>query len=204
MHRFHTRLTRLSLACQVMAVFSLGWMAGFFATYSGNVSPALAGLDGATYALVQSTLNRHVRHAAFFASFFLPPVWCLLALLTGWLLAAALLYALGIVLFTRQVNLPLNAYTESWLPHQLPADWALVRARWNLANHARTAVSALAFLLAIVSLACRRPGQASIRGDATGLDDAAEESGLGLRRGRRKGKVHFPAIRAWMACAARR
>ncbi|WP_348756998.1 DUF1772 domain-containing protein [uncultured Aquincola sp.] len=167
MHTSDPRLVRLSLACQVMAVFSLGWMAGFFATYSGNVSPALAGLDGATYAVVQSTLNRHVRHAAFFASFFLPPLWCALALLAGWrgrgawggcLLAAALLYALGIVLFTRQVNLPLNAYTESWSPQQLPADWALVRARWNLANHARTAVSALAFLLAIVSLACRRAG----------------------------------------------
>lgn len=157
---------RWSLAFQVMAVFNLGWMAGFFATYSGNVSLALQGLDGPTYALVQSALNRHVRHAAFFASFFLPPLWCLLALLPAWrgrgawggcLLVAGLLYAAGIVLFTRQVNLPLNAYTESWSLQQLPADWALARARWNLANHARTAVSALAFLLAIASLACRRP-----------------------------------------------
>lgn len=156
----------LSHGCHVAAVFWLGLMAGFFATYSGNVSPALQGLEGPLYAVVQSALNRHVRHAAFFVFFFLPPLWCGLALLPAWrgrgawgwgLLAAGLLYAAGVVIFTRQVNLPLNAYTESWPPAALPADWALTRERWNAANHLRTVVSGAAFLLAVLSLALRRP-----------------------------------------------
>lgn len=158
----------LSLSCHVAAVFWLGAMAGFFATYSGNVAPALHGLEGAVYAMVQSALNRHVRHAAFFAFFFLPPLWCALALLPAWrgrgawgwcLLTAGLLCAAGVVLFTRQINLPLNAYTESWQPAALPADWALTRDRWNSANHLRTVVSGAAFLLATVSLALRGPAR---------------------------------------------
>lgn len=163
----HTPLRTASFVCHVAAVFWCGIMAGFFATYSANVAPALLGLDGAMYAQVQSPLNRHVRHALFFAFFFLPPLWCALALLAGgwrgrgaWgacLLAAGLLYAAGVVLFTRQVNLPLNAYTESWQPGALPADWGLTRDRWNAANHLRSVVSSAAFLLAIVSLVLRRP-----------------------------------------------
>ena len=45
-------------------------------------------------------------------------------------------YALGIVLFTRQVNLPLNHLTESWTPATLPADWAGVRDAWNRVERA--------------------------------------------------------------------
>lgn len=124
-----------------LAVFAFGLMAGFFWAYGFNVSLATAQMDGASYAVVQSSLNRHVRHAMFFGFFFGPPVLCALALAAGrdewrrgWfgLLAfAGVLYALGIVLFTAQVNLPLNAYTESWDPRALPPDWAETRARWN-------------------------------------------------------------------------
>lgn len=109
----------------------LGAIAGFYATYSGNVAPALHGLEGPVYAVVQSALNRHVRHAA---------LWCALALLPAWrgrgtwgwgLLAAGVLYAAGVV----------------------------TRDRWNAANHLRTVVSGAAFLLATASLALRGPAR---------------------------------------------
>lgn len=148
-----------------LAVFAFGLMAGFFWAYGFNVSLATAQMDGASYAVVQSSLNRHVRHAMFFGFFFGPPVLSALALAAGrdewrrgWfgLLAfAGVLYALGIVLFTAQVNLPLNAYTESWDPRALPPDWAETRARWNAANLWRCAASALAFALSIAALALR-------------------------------------------------
>ena len=41
---------------------------------------------------------------------------------------AGLLYLLGIVVFTAQVSLPLNHYTESWDP-RCQTDWAATRER---------------------------------------------------------------------------
>ncbi|MGJ7583479.1 anthrone oxygenase family protein, partial [Variovorax sp. RHLX14] len=156
---------RLSLMCHALAIFWLGVMAGFFWTYSANVNFATLQMDGATYALVQSSLNRNVRHAMFFGFFFGPPLLCTLAVGAAWaarregwwwcLLLAGVLYGLGIVVFTAQVNLPLNAYTESWNPQALPSDWAQTRLRWNAANLWRTVASALAFGLALAALCAR-------------------------------------------------
>ncbi len=155
---------RLSWAGQVLAVLVLGLMAGFFATYSGNVNLATRELDGPTYALVQSAFNRNVRHAGFFGLFFGPPLCCALALLGGWrqrrgwwwlMAAIGISYALGIVLFTQQVNLPLNFRTESWTPTTLPADWALTRDAWNRANAWRALCTTALFVLALAALLWR-------------------------------------------------
>lgn len=156
---------RLSRASHALALMLLGLMAGFFWTYTINVSPALAQMDGAVYAQVQSSLNRHVRHALFFVAFFGPPGVCALALGLAasqrhrawwWALAGvALVYALGIIVFTREVNLPLNYRTEAWNPQALPTDWAQVRSDWNLANTWRTVCSLLCFALALWSWTVR-------------------------------------------------
>lgn len=157
-------LYHASWAGLVLAVFSLGIMAGFFGTYSGNVNLATAELDGPTYALAQSAFNRNVRHALFFVFFFGPPLCCALALFGGWrerpgwwwlVVLVGLGYALGIVLFTRQVNLPLNYLTESWTPATLPADWTATRDAWNRANAWRTGWSALLFALGLAALTWR-------------------------------------------------
>ncbi len=74
-----SKLSMLSLVAHVIAVFSLGIMAGFFGTYAANVSPAMLNFDGPTYAMVQSAFNRHVRHMLFFVFFFGPMLWCALA-----------------------------------------------------------------------------------------------------------------------------
>ena len=158
MQRFLRQFSSVGL---VLAVFSLGIMAGFFGTYSGNVNLATLELDGPTYALVQSAFNRHVRHALFFACFFGPPLLCLVALAGAWrerpgwwwlVASIGLGYALGIVVFTREVNLPLNRLTESWTPATLPADWAATRDAWNLANAWRAGWSALLFATSLVAL----------------------------------------------------
>jgi uncharacterized membrane protein len=149
------------------AVFGLGIMAGFFGTYSANINLATQGLDGPTYALVQSAFNRNVRNALFYA-FFFGPLPCVAIALAGawrerpgwWWLAGTigLGYALGIVLFTREVNLPLNHLTESWTPATLPADWAATRDAWNHANAWRTAWSGLLFALGLAALVWRAAG----------------------------------------------
>lgn len=158
-------LNRLSLSAQSLTVLLLGLMAGFFATYSANVNLATLELDGPTYALVQSAFNRNVRHAGFFACFFGPVPLGLIALASGWshrraawwrLLALTVVaYALGIVLFTRQVNLPLNYLTESWTPATLPPDWASVREAWNRANLWRSGLSLTLFAAGLAALVLR-------------------------------------------------
>src|SRR5687767_12648246 len=99
----------------------LGLMAGFFWTYTFNVNPALLQVDGPTYATVQSLLNRNVRHVPFFVLFFGGGVVPIVAVLFNykhrkelafWLLVAAgLIYIVGVIVLTREVNLPINAYT---------------------------------------------------------------------------------------------
>lgn len=151
-----------SLIFHLTCIFLLGIMTGFFGAYSGNVNLAMLQMDGSTYALVQSALNRNVRHALFFVCFFGPAVVGLLTLtssatqwrLRWWRLLAGivLVYGLGIIFFTREVNLPLNALTESWTPATLPVNWAETRDTWNRANLWRSILSALLFFSAIVSL----------------------------------------------------
>lgn len=173
----HSPTRGFSLAFHALAIVLFGMMAGFFWTYSANVNLAMLTLDGATYATVQSAFNRHVRHALFFTFFFGPPPVAALALAIGWrqwrrgwfalLASAGLLYLLGIVFFTAQVNLPLNHYTESWDLSALPPDWAQTRAHWNAANLWRTCASAAAFALALGALAWRAALPAE-RGATTG------------------------------------
>ncbi|WP_281543819.1 DUF1772 domain-containing protein [Grimontia sp. SpTr1] len=144
----------------VSSTILLGLMAGFFATYSFNVNMAMLEVDGETYASVQPLFNQNVRHTAFFVCFFgaglLPLVtgvyWfkekqTMISL--GWLLIA-LTYILGIIVFTRFVNLPLNYYTESWDPSLLPTDWEVVREEWNRANFFRSIVSIVVFIGALL------------------------------------------------------
>ncbi|MFZ1891916.1 MAG: DUF1772 domain-containing protein [Formosimonas sp.] len=156
---------KLSKTLHGLAVIGFGVMAGFFWTYSANVNLAMLEMDGATYATVQSAFNRNVRHALFFAFFFGPPVVVLAALSSArqqwkrfWfvLLAfAGVLYALGVIVFTAKVNLPLNYYTESWNPAQLPEDWVQIRDQWNAANIWRCVMSGLAFGISVLTLGLR-------------------------------------------------
>ena len=148
-----------------IAVFLLGVMAGFFWTYSFNVNYATINLDVETYVRMQSLLNVNVRHGMFFTFFFGAALLTFAAALisrldqniprTRLLLIAGTLYLGGVVIFTHQVNLPLNHETESWVIGQVPAHWQEVRADWNRANLLRTGVACFAFALGLWSLMCK-------------------------------------------------
>lgn len=164
------------LLIRIMPIIStllLGVMAGFFATYSFNVNYATFVLNGEMYATVQSLFNVNVRHAGFFVCFFGAGVFALITAVVflqqrcsiGWFwLAVGLVYMLGIVMFTKWVNLPLNYYTESWDVHDLPTDWEAVRAQWNQANLLRTWISGALFVMATILLS-RSPGATVLRKD---------------------------------------
>jgi uncharacterized membrane protein len=159
------RITYLENATLALTTLVTGIMAGFFYTYTFNVNLAMLQVDGATYATVQSLLNQNVRHPVFFAFFFGGGAAAVIALafnwkhyraVSFWLMAAAgLLYILGIIAFTANVNLPLNAYTESWDPKALPSDWVATRDAWNNANAIRVFVSFVSFLLYVSAFVIR-------------------------------------------------
>jgi len=158
-------LTLLENGTLGIATLVFGVMAGFFWTYTFNVNLAMLQVDGATYAKVQSLFNQNVRHLMFFTFFFgggLFSVVALIANLRLWrtfsfwfIVLSAIIYITGIIVFTQQVNLPLNYYTESWQPLNLPADWVDVRKRWNDANAIRVVTSFLSFLFCVVALVLR-------------------------------------------------
>ncbi len=150
----------------VIAVIALGIMAGFFWTYSFNVNIAMLQVNGETYATMQSLFNQNVRHAMFFSFFFGAGVITAIAALLHikhtqrscfyLLLLAAVVYIVGIIVFTAKVNLPLNYYTESWNPNNLPADWNETRLAWNHANMLRVVTSFIAFVLSTVALSIKK------------------------------------------------
>lgn len=154
-----------------IATLVFGIMAGFFWTYTFNVNLAMLEVDGATYATVQSLFNENVRHSMFFTFFFGGGFLSGLALVINWkhwktssfvmLALAFTVYVLGIIVFTAQVNLPLNAYTESWDPLNLPANWSQVRDRWNTANAIRVGTAGTAFFLSLAALVTRASVQPS-------------------------------------------
>lgn len=160
-----TTFTLVENGLVALATVVFGIMAGFFWTYSFNVNWAMLEVDGPTYATVQSLFNRNVRHVMFFIFFFGGGGFSALALLGNWrhwktlsfwlLAIACLTYVLGIIVFTAQVNLPLNYYTESWNPQSLPPDWADIRTQWNTANAIRGVTSAIPFLLGVSVLTMR-------------------------------------------------
>ncbi len=142
-----------------------GIMAGFFYTYTFNVNLAMMQVDSATYATVQSLFNENVRHWMFFIFFFGSGATAVLAMIVNWkhykhisfwlIVIAGLIYIFGIIAYTAGVNLPLNAYTESWNPTSLPSDWEATRLTWNQANAIRVGTSGLSFVLYVLALVIR-------------------------------------------------
>lgn len=161
----NTHYTVMQSSSIGLFIIMLGVMAGFFWTYTFSVNPAMMQVDGEYYATVQSLFNVNVRNGMFFSFFFGSSVTGVLAVLLNvshrhqlsfWLIVlATLLYTIGIIVYTKEINLPLNFYTESWDPKQLPSDWQAVRDQWNDANGVRVITSLIAFLLAVMSLLIR-------------------------------------------------
>lgn len=159
----------MKVALRGISTLLLGLMAGFFATYSFNVNYAMMEVDGETYATVQSLFNINVRHSGFFICFFgaglLPAITGVATFQSSkregicWILVA-LVYFLGIIMFTKFINLPLNYYTESWDPSAVPLDWKEVRDNWNTANLFRVGISMATFLSSLALLSFSSPEKA--------------------------------------------
>ncbi|MBG0821478.1 DUF1772 domain-containing protein [Planomonospora sp. ID91781] len=148
-------------AALVVALLSMGAIAGFFYAYEVSVTRGLAGVGEDTYVLSMQAINATVRNIPFALSFFGAPVFAAVALAATlaaagrrsasvWLVAAAFtVYLAGGLGVTLLVNVPLNedlAAVAATAP-----DLAAVRARyeseWNAWNTVRTLASGAAFAL---------------------------------------------------------
>lgn len=148
-----------------LSTIFFGIMAGFFWTYSFNVNYAMQQVDGSTYTQVQSLFNQNVRHSMFFFFFFGGGALSIITVclnikrfrsMSFWLLVlASAIYIFGVILYTKQVNLPLNAYTESWDILNPPSDWETTRDSWNKANLFRVYTSVTSFLLCVLVFVIR-------------------------------------------------
>lgn len=166
-------MRRLALAVSFVALALAGAIAGFFYAYSVSVMWGLDGADPASAIRAMQGINGAVRNAAFAPAFFGTPVAAALAAIL-WLgngrpapafffSAALIVYALGALVPTLLVHLPMN---EALGRAAVPADFDAARAhwrgyadRWLAWNHLRTGASLLALLLAGAGLhaAGRRP-----------------------------------------------
>jgi len=150
-------------ASAAAATALLGLMAGFFFAFAIDVAPAMRELDAHGYITTQQWINKVVRNLPFALAYFgsallmFVPVWPAWrdgrrGIALGWL-AVALLYFAAVFWLTRSVNIPINEALAAWNPTAPPADWMLVRERWNDANLVRSVASTSCFFAAVLLLA---------------------------------------------------
>jgi uncharacterized membrane protein len=169
MPRITVFLSRLTTGFQALSILSAGLMAGFFFAFSVCV---MAGLDlggGAIAVPAMQGINRAVRNPVFFVAYVGPAVVGAIAALlsfrsgqrsAGWCLAAAAgVYAIGVLLPTSAVNVPMNnalAALGKLSAAEAVAPWQQYSPRWTLWNHLRTGISLVAASLALWGFSQRR------------------------------------------------
>jgi uncharacterized membrane protein len=173
-----TRTTPARLAAYVSIVF-VGAIFGFFYAW---VCSTMWGLDEAdprvAIEAMQET-NASVRNAVFFPAFFLTPV---VLAATGalsrraghhgparWSFLAAAVYALGGIVVTGTVNVPMNDdLADVAVPESLDTAqrvWEDYSGRWQRFNQARTVFSGLSLVLAATGLAALSRSEICGEGD---------------------------------------
>jgi len=163
-------MLKLANIVLVLAATSTALMAGLFYAWSCSVTIGLAKVPDTVYITSMQAMNRAIQNAAFFACFFgalllLPlsaylhyssPVpgrcWCLVA--------ASLLYAIGVFGVTVAGNVPLNEALDAFhLPSASAQEIAAQRARfegsWNRLNLVRAIAGTLSVIMVII--ACLLP-----------------------------------------------
>lgn len=152
----------------ITTVFS-GLMAGLFYAWSISVTPGIAKINDGSYLLAFQSMNRAIINPLFAVVFFgmvvLLPVLSYLSFQTSmsnqfwYILAATILYFVGIMGVTIGGNVPLNnaleaLQIESMTPEQMDEFRKGFESKWNRLNTIRTISSAITFLLLV--MACVR------------------------------------------------
>lgn len=152
----------------ITTLFS-GLMAGLFYAWSISVTPGLAKINDLSYLQAFQSMNRAILNPLFFVVFFglavLLPVLSYLSFQNSisnqfwYVLAATILYFVGIMGVTIGGNVPLNNALEAlqielMTPEQMDEFRKGFESKWNRLNHIRTISSFITFLLLV--FACVR------------------------------------------------
>lgn len=155
-------MRKLGLGLGFAAVVLSGLMAGFFATYSISVMPGLNDAPPEIAIAAMQGINRMIRSASFFFGFFMTPVFTAAAGLGlivararvagGVMLSAGLIYAIGIIVLTANVNVPMNNAlavidVAALSPGEARTVWVQYMDDWSWWNHVRSLISGLCFVL---------------------------------------------------------
>lgn len=154
----------------LLAAFATALMAGLFYAYSCSVNPGLARLADTEYLAAMQSINRAILNPAFLGVFMgallLLPVsayfqYTPVPSLRFWVLvAAAVVYAVGLFGVTMFGNVPLNNMLDSFAIEQASmADITAMRQAfkgpWNRLHAIRTVAVAVALILALAACIAR-------------------------------------------------
>jgi uncharacterized membrane protein len=152
---------------QVAAVVLAGLAAGLFYSWDCAIVGGLGNLPDEQYLAAFQSINRVILNPCFFMSFIgsliLLPIAAWMTYKTGtttafyFMLAAAILYAVGVFGVTIGGNVPLNDMVDKFdianaSSEAIKAMRLKFETNWNSLQHVRTYASILAFIAAVISL----------------------------------------------------
>lgn len=159
----------------VIAALTTGLIAGLFSAWSYAVSPGLARVQNVEFIASMQAMNRAILNPVFLSCFLgtalLLPLDVYLQYRSSlparfWLLlAAAVLYIVGVIGITMGGNVPLNEALDAFRleaasPEEIARQREAFEGPWNRLNTLRTVASLLAFVLTVV--ACVMPGEQEV------------------------------------------
>lgn len=152
---------------QVTAVILVGLAAGLFYSWDCAIVNGLGNLPDEQYLSAFQSINRVILNPYFFMSFMgsliVLPVAAWMTYKTGntsafyFMLAAAILYVIGVFGVTIGGNVPLNDMVDKFDIHNASSEAIKAmrikfEANWNYLQHIRTFAAILAFIAAVISL----------------------------------------------------
>jgi uncharacterized membrane protein len=157
--------TSMSTIILVLAVMTTALIAGLFFAWATSIVPGLGKLDDLKYLSAMQSINREIQNPFFFSCFIgaalLLPLTTYLNTGVGlrfwFLLAASIVYIVGVFGVTVAGNVPLNNMVDALNiktadASQLAAAREMFEAKWNTLNFIRTAMAIVALLLVIFGL----------------------------------------------------
>lgn len=166
----YTTMTTSTISL-LIATSCAGLMAGLFFSFSFSVMPGLSRLDDYQYLSTMQSINRAILNPVFFTVFFgvliaLPLATYFtyasqLSTVSFWLLlAATLIYGIGVFLVTVIGNIPINEGLDAVTlaeatKETLSSHRQLFETRWVTLNLVRTGCSLVAFICSLLAFLSR-------------------------------------------------
>mgnify|MGYP003575908297 CR=1 FL=1 len=150
----------------ILTATSTALIAGLFYSYSCSVNPGLGKLPDEGYLAAMQSINREILNPVFFATFMgtliLLPVSTWLQYSAGasksflFLLAATLIYAVGVFGVTMFGNVPLNDALDKFNLHsasmeEIKSQRSMFEVPWNKLHNIRTIANIVSLVLVVIA-----------------------------------------------------